>query len=54
MGKTSATPSYCRGHRHLLILRTLRAGPLHGYAIAKRIKEASARGWTSKTALYRL
>src|SRR5678809_358720 len=26
---------------YLLILRTLRSGALHGYAIAKRIKEAS-------------
>jgi transcriptional regulator len=25
----------------MLVLRTLRAGPLHGYAIAKRIREAS-------------
>lgn len=30
------------GTLHLLILRTLAAGPLHGYAIARRIKEASA------------
>jgi len=29
------------GTLYLLILRTLRGGPLHGYAIAKRIKEAS-------------
>jgi transcriptional regulator len=28
----------------LLILRTLRRGPLHGYAIAKRIKESSEQG----------
>jgi transcriptional regulator len=28
----------------LLILRTLRGGPLHGYAIVKRIKEASRDG----------
>lgn len=26
---------------YLLVLRTLAAGPLHGYAIAKRIKDAS-------------
>jgi len=25
----------------MLILRTLRAGPLHGYAIAKRVKDSS-------------
>jgi transcriptional regulator len=28
----------------MLILRTLSRGPLHGYAIAKRIKESSAEG----------
>jgi PadR family transcriptional regulator, regulatory protein PadR len=28
----------------MLVLRTLSRGPLHGYAIAKRIKEASANG----------
>ncbi len=32
------------GTLYLLILRTLSAGPLHGYAIAKRIKEASRDG----------
>ena len=30
------------GTLYLLILRTLAAGPLHGYAIARRIKECSA------------
>ena len=30
------------GTLHLLILRTLANGPLHGYAIARRIKETSA------------
>jgi len=30
------------GTLYLLILRTLAAGPLHGYAIARRIKERSA------------
>lgn len=30
------------GTLYLLILRTLRAGPLHGYAISKRIKECSS------------
>ena len=29
------------GTLYMMILRSLRAGPLHGYAIAKRIKEAS-------------
>ena len=28
----------------MLVLRTLSRGPLHGYAIAKRIKEASGDG----------
>jgi len=28
----------------MLVLRTLSRGPLHGYAIAKRIKEGSANG----------
>lgn len=29
------------GTLYLLVLRTLAAGPLHGYAIARRIKESS-------------
>lgn len=29
------------GTLYLLVLRALAAGPLHGYAIAKRIKDAS-------------
>src|SRR6267142_1026130 len=29
------------GTLYMLILRTLRGGPLHGYAIAKRVKESS-------------
>lgn len=32
------------GTLYLLILRTLRSGPLHGYAIAKRIQDASRQG----------
>lgn len=28
----------------MLVLRTLAAGPLHGYAIAKRVKAASREG----------
>ncbi len=32
------------GTLYLLVLRTLSHGPLHGYAIAKRIKEASRDG----------
>jgi PadR family transcriptional regulator PadR len=34
-------PEFLPGTLHLLILRSLSAGPLHGYAIAKRIKDAS-------------
>jgi PadR family transcriptional regulator PadR len=34
------------GTLYLLILRALRAGPMHGYAIAKRVKEASRDGLT--------
>ncbi|MEO8129486.1 MAG: PadR family transcriptional regulator [Bryobacteraceae bacterium] len=38
----SATqPEFLPGTLHLLILRSLSAGPLHGYAIAKRIKDVS-------------
>jgi PadR family transcriptional regulator, regulatory protein PadR len=44
MGKPSANPELLPGTLYLLILRTLRAGPLHGYAIAKRIKAASEEG----------
>jgi Transcriptional regulator PadR-like family len=32
------------GTLYMLVLRTLAAGPLHGYAIAKRVKEASREG----------
>jgi PadR family transcriptional regulator, regulatory protein PadR len=32
------------GTLYMLVLRTLQSGPLHGYAIARRIKEASANG----------
>jgi PadR family transcriptional regulator PadR len=36
------SPQLLPGTLYLLILRTLAAGPLHGYAIARRIKERSA------------
>jgi transcriptional regulator len=39
-----ADPELLPGTLYLLVLRALRAGPLHGYAIARRIKEASAEG----------
>ena len=35
------TPDLLPGTLYLLILRTLAAGPLHGYAIARRVKQAS-------------
>jgi transcriptional regulator len=45
MGKNlPANPELLPGTLYLLILRALRAGPLHGYAIAKRIKDASEQG----------
>jgi transcriptional regulator len=37
----SSTPELLPGTLFLLVLRTLSIGPLHGYAIAKRIKETS-------------
>ena len=37
----TATQDLLPGTLYLLVLRTLAAGPLHGYAIAKRIKDAS-------------
>ena len=43
MGSDSI-PELLPGTLYLLILRTLRAGPLHGYAIVKRIREASRDG----------
>lgn len=45
MGKKPVVnPELLPGTLYLLILRTLRGGPLHGYAIAKRIKDASEQG----------
>jgi len=35
------TPDFLPGTLYLLILRALRAGKLHGYAIARRIKQTS-------------
>jgi transcriptional regulator len=32
------------GTLYLLVLRTLAGGPLHGYAIARRIRDASGNG----------
>ena len=38
------SPELLPGTLYLLILRTLSRGPLHGYAIARRIKDASLDG----------
>jgi PadR family transcriptional regulator PadR len=38
----SNSPELLPGTLYLLVLRTLARGPLHGYAIARRIKEHSA------------
>src|SRR4051794_29336624 len=38
------TPELLPGTLYMLILRILAAGPLHGYAIVKRVKEASREG----------
>lgn len=42
--ETNSSPELLPGTLYLLVLRTLRHGPLHGYAIVKRIKEASRDG----------
>jgi len=39
-----SAPELLPGTLYLLILRTLSAGPLHGYAIVKRIQDASREG----------
>jgi PadR family transcriptional regulator, regulatory protein PadR len=36
------SPALLPGTLYMLILRALSAGPLHGYAIARRIKQCSA------------
>jgi PadR family transcriptional regulator, regulatory protein PadR len=40
----NATPELLPGTLFMMILRSLRKGPLHGYAIAQRIHEASESG----------
>src|SRR5712691_7437082 len=40
----AAVPQLLPGTLFLLILRTLARGPLHGYAIARKIKDASDEG----------
>jgi transcriptional regulator len=42
--KARTTPELLPGTLYMLVLRTLSKGPLHGYAIAKRVKEASRDG----------
>src|SRR5258708_4863995 len=37
-------PELLPGTLYMLILRTLNAGPLHGYAIARRVQQASRDG----------
>jgi PadR family transcriptional regulator PadR len=38
------SPQLLPGTLYMMILRTLASGPLHGYAIAKRIRDASREG----------
>ena len=42
--ESNPIPELLPGTLYLLILRTLSGGPLHGYAIVKRIKDASREG----------
>ena len=46
MAASSAQPEFLPGTLHLLILRSLAVGQLHGYAIAKRIKDVSKAALT--------
>jgi PadR family transcriptional regulator, regulatory protein PadR len=41
MGKEMESSEFLPGTLYMLILRTLARGPLHGYAIARRIKDTS-------------
>jgi len=41
MGNATPTPNLLPGTLDLLILRTLNAGPRHGYGIAQRLKQLS-------------
>ena len=38
---SQSPPEFLPGTLYMLVLRTLAGGPLHGYAIARRIKTAS-------------
>lgn len=42
MISSGSCPELLPGTLFMMVLRTLSRGPLHGYAIARRIKEASA------------
>ena len=42
--ESNPIPELLPGTLYLLILRTLRHGPLHGYAIVRRIQDASHEG----------
>lgn len=44
MAPPTETPQFLPGTLYMLVLRTLSRGPLHGYAIARRIKDASENG----------
>ena len=44
--KERTTPELLPGTLYMLVLRTLSTGPLHGYAIARRVKQASREGLT--------
>src|SRR5580700_2563065 len=44
MSLPSESPQLLPGTLFMLVLRTLSRGPMHGYAIARRIKDASANG----------
>jgi len=41
MAQESTIPEFLPGTLYMLVLRTLTRGPLHGYAISRRIKESS-------------
>ena len=41
MGLTNEPPDLLKGTLDLLILRTLRSGPMHGYGIAQQIRAQS-------------
>jgi PadR family transcriptional regulator PadR len=42
MTEADDIPEFLPGTLYMLVLRALARGPLHGYAIARRIKDASA------------